>query len=53
MREIYKNYSLSEGKKTLTKACGIASASSSTEEIAWFELTDQYKKFVPYSSDKT
>ena len=53
IREIYKNYSSSEGKKTLAKACEIASASSSTEEIAWFELTDQYKKFVPYASNKT
>ena len=53
IREIYKNYSLSEGKRTLAKACEITSASSSTEKIAWIELTDQYRKFVPNASDRT
>ena len=53
IREIYKNYSLSEGKKTLAKACEVSAASSSTEKIEWIELTDQYRKFVPNASDKT
>jgi integrase len=53
IREIYKNYSLSKGEKTLAKACEVSAASSSTQKIEWTELTDQYRKFVPNASDRT
>ena len=53
IEQIYKNFIEAKGKKTLVKAAAIAEVSSSLHEIAWDDLVQEFRPFIPNCGDET